>query len=525
MTRASTSWLLGIVLLALLSPAVALACKPAPQKSWTKQGANGRFTLALKVEKEGRPALVTLRKGRSGKVLWKQKVPYFYEGQALISASGHHVAVVETSGSVVIHGKDGKVVGTWAVMNHLTKAEQEQITQSSCGPMVVGDSSFKGEVLTLQVALEGVNRPTEKQPRGASFRVDPQTRRLLRESSRDEKSAAELLQKWKSNPQEPERGQLLAALLELSKVTQQPGALTALRAFWGQLILGKDTPGGERALAVAGLGYIGTDKELLNLLKLPDAELAAPLLEALLPRLPREAEAYALQLLEKRHPSEELRKRAAILLLDSPDKGAMRGYGLALLDPSGEVRMAALAQRATKPPTAVAFEQTLPLCEDPILKVRQAAVETLLGMTLTSDGSERRSITDALRRADTRGGLKPFPEGQVILGGLADLEGKRARALELYRRAVEELAELEEKRTKSSDELRIEALLQLALEAKKLGQKDEVSRRGHDVLAERQATSISICAPAPNRYALGEGSKACAKPRPASEVARQLLGR
>lgn len=441
MSRASTHWLLGVVLLAGLVPSMAFACKTGPQSAWTMRSANGRATLSMK------GSGLTLRNAR-GKVLWKQDVPYLYQSEAFISPSGHYVAAVKESGSVVIHGPKGKLVGRWSILDSLTQNEQSRLPESSCGRVAVGSASFKGEVLELRVGAE-------------LFHLDPQAGKLTRQLPRNAPKLPELIERWRSSLAGSERDQVLEALSVRALAANKPGALPELRSLWQELLTASGVQPAERAAAVQGLGAIGTDEEVRALSRYLGTELG-PLV---------------------------------------------------------------LATFDTRLPPAAVFELVLPLCQDPEAVVRRRAVGHLLSL-LESPGPERKTLLAALRSADTRGKLEPFPEGWIILGGLADLEGKHSRAIQLYSRGVTGMSSSgsPEARSTGSLELLFEALLQLAFEAKKQGKQDELVQRVHDVLSLPDAGETRVFAPKPNRYARAEASPE-GKGKSALEVARALTGR
>jgi len=529
MNRASTRWLPGLVLLACLGPALAFACSPAPQESWTKRSDNGRFTLSIKVPDSGRgrfvsgPVPLTLRNAR-GKVLWKQEVDYFYGGQALISPSGRYVASVHSGGLVVLYGPKGKRFGEWDLFASLTKLEQERIAMSTCGPMLVGGAAFKGEVLELEALTGGVNRPTENQPAGTLFLLAPETRKLTRVVPQNAPKVPELIERWRALPAGSERAAVLNELLSRAESAAKPGALPELRTLFQELTTQGHKPG-ERMAGIKGLGLIGTDEELRGLAALPEPELGVEFLTALDARLPREAETYALRVLEAPSPSEYLRETATAYLLGRKEDVVEKGLALALRDASPQVRRSALSALAKKPPSAAMFEQLLSFCQDADSEVRQHAVEHLLHM-LEARGPERLALLAVLRRADAEGKLAPFPEGWIILGGLADLEGKHPWALELYARGVKGLSSFLETRSRGTTELLFEGLLQLAIEAKKQNQQDALSRRVHDVLAIPNSQDFYVSAPKPTRYASAEAppdSRAPAERKSAMLVAKELL--
>lgn len=492
MSRASTHWLLGVVLLASLGPAMAFACKPEPQSSWTMRSANGRVTLSMK------GTGLTLRNAR-GKVLWKQDVPYFYQREAFISRSGRHVATVKDSGSAVIYGPKGKPLGTWSIRDALTKNEQSRLPESPCGPLVVGSAAFKGEVLELKVGTSGEKSSPLPIPDVAIFRLDPKAGKLTRRLPRNAPKLPELIQRWRSSPAGSERDEALEALSVRAIAANKPGALPELRSFWQEQLTAPGLQQEERAAAVRGLWRIGTDEEVRSLVTLLDTELGPLALEALNARLPRETEAHVSRILENPSSSEALRKFALSFLINK------------------------------RPPSAAVFGQLLSLCQDPEPAIRRSAVAHLLHQ-LESRGPERKVLLAALRRADTSGKLEPFPEGWIILGGLAELEGKHPRALQLYTRGVTGLSSSGSAETRSAGslELLFEALLQLAFEAKKQGKQDELSQRVHDVLSLPNAGDTQVSAPKPNRYARGEAApegKGAAERKSATAVARELTAR
>ncbi len=202
---------------------------------------------------------------------------------------------------------------------------------------------------------------------------------------------------------------------------------------------------------------------------------------------------------------------------------------LGLRDPSTSVRESVLLELARRPPSAVTFDQILPFSQDPEPAIRQRAVTHLLHL-LESRGPERKLLLATLQLADASGRLEPCPEGRIVLGGVADLEGRRLRALQLYAQGVKGLTSTEsaEMRSSGSLELLIEGLLQLAIEAKKQGKQNELSQRVHHVLSLPNAEGTQVSAPKPNRYARADAaasSTGAAGRRPATAVARELTGK
>jgi hypothetical protein len=525
MSRASTHWLLGLVLLASLGPTLAFACKPEPQSAWTMRSGNGRFTLSMNGTE------LALRKGRS-KVLWKQDVAYLSQKEVLISSSGRHVATVTQAGSIVIYGQKGKPLGKWNVLDGLTKSEQARLVESPCGPYPVTEATFKGEALEVAVAIKPI-RPAQGSwislPGAALLRIDPQTGRLTRKLFRHMMKPAAVIALWRSSPAGDQRDEALEELSVWSLATNKPGALPELRSFWRELLTAPESQQAERAAAVRGLWRIGTDEEVRSLTALLDTELSALVLEALCARLPQEAEPHASRILENPSSPEALRKLAVSFLINRKGLVAERGVALGLRDPSASVRESVLLELARRPPSASAFDQILPFCQDAEPSIRQRAVTHLLHL-VESRGPERKLLLATLQLSDTSGRLEPFPEGWIILGGVADLEGRRLRALQLYAKGVTGLtsAGSAETRSPGSFELLVEGLLQLALEAKKQGKQDELSQRVHHVLSLPNAEGTLVSAPRPNRYARADAtasSTGAAGRRPATAVARELTGK
>lgn len=522
MSRALPHWLLGVVLLVSLGPTLAFACKPEPPSPWTMRSGNGRFTLSMKGTE------LALRKGQS-KVLWKQDVAYLSQKEAFISSSGRHVATVTPAGSIVIYGQKGKPLGKWNVLEGLTQSEQARLPESPCGPQAVNDATFKGEVLEVAVALPPTRLTWFPIPDVALLRLDPQTGRLTRQLLRNTPKPSVAIERWKSNPAGSQRDEALEALSIWSLATNKPGALPELRSFWQELLTAPDLQQEERAAAVRGLWRIGTDEEVRSLTTLLDTELGALVFEMLCARLPQKAEPHASRILENPSSPEALRKLAVTFLINRKGQAAERGIALGLRDPSTSVRESVLLDLAKRPPSAATFDQILPFCQDAEPSIRQRAVTHLLHL-LESRGPERKLLLATLQLADASGRLEPFPEGRIILGGVADLQGRRLRALQLYAQGVTGLTSAGPAETRSSGslELLIEGLLQLALEAKKQGKQDELSQRVHHVLSLPNAEGTLVSAPKPNRYARGDAaasSTGAAGRRPATAVARELTGK
>jgi hypothetical protein len=524
--RWSTSWCWGVVLLALLGPAVALACRPEPQTAWKQATPDGRFELSMDAPANvyRGPFTLTLRDVRAQKVLWTRQLDsYAYSGNMIIAPNGQYVARAETfSETVVLFGPDGQERGRWSIAEQLKPSEQRMIAHTSCGREWLGERRFEGEVLVLEVLTGGVVPPIYEQPKGTVMRIDALTGKLTREAAPPERSTAELIQEWRSSDGKCCRYELERALLGRS-ADVGIGGDAELSRFWVELLT---TPQTEttHSQSMEGLSLVATDEELRKLARLPKGspERNEALLWVLERRLPDEAEAYALRALEGQWPTDLLRQRAVYFLSKRQPAVVAKALELALVDASGKVRDNALDVMAYPPVSAASIEKVFSFCDDRDEGVRKRAVESLRRMFDAVKGEERLAGFEVLRRMDAAGKLKLFPEGWLILGGVADTQGDRTQALELYKRGLKQLNAMEEERRKHSMELWLEATLQLAFQAKKEGNLAEVKRLARQVLADERGRRAYVCAPRPNEYADELCGRGTGKPT-ADYVARQLL--
>lgn len=197
----------------------------------------------------------------------------------------------------------------------------------------------------------------------------------------------------------------------------------------------------------------------------------------------------------------------------------MRPGGAPLLDEAED----ALIMLAQPPLRAKAVERALPFCLDGEARLRARAADSLLRLLQRMERPERERAMALLRGAQKRGQLAGCPEGYVILAGVADLKKKRAEALALYLEGVKALEALPKERQWPTAELRLEAKLQLAFEAKARGQADELKQWTEEVLGDAHKQTF-VCAPKPNGYAGGQLPDGCRSgPFTADHVARQLL--
>lgn len=526
--RCLKSWCRGIALLALLGPAVALACSPAPPTSWKKKSPGGRFELSLEARKGSftGPFPVALRDTRTRKVLWKHSLDnYVSSGDLHVAPSGHYVARAETfSETVILLGPDGNERGRWSLAEQLKPSELRRIPYTSCGRMWLGARRFEGDVLVLEVLTGGAVPPIYEQPKGTLMRIDARSGKLTREEPPPAQSTAELIQAWRSAPDERSRHEPTRELLGRS-ADVGVGGDAELSRFWQQLLTNPELPSSTHTAAVEGLRLVATDEELRQVARLPkgNPERNLELLQVLERRLPDEAETYAVRALQEQWPPDLLRQRAVVFLSKRQPVVARKGFTLALTDSAGKVREAALSQMADPPVLAVTVEQVLAFCEDPDDSVRWRVVESLRRMLDGVEKKERPAALEVLRRADTAGKLSCFPEGWVILGGVADLQGDRPRALELYSRGLKGLEALEVERRNHSRDLWLEATLQLAFEAKRQGNRSGAVRLARQVLADDRNGMEFVCAPRANKYAGEAGGRGCQTRLAAGNVAERLL--
>ncbi|MFY0579969.1 hypothetical protein ACN28S_42105 [Cystobacter fuscus] len=133
--------------------------------------------------------------------------------------------------------------------------------------------------------------------------------------------------------------------------------------------------------------------------------------------------------------------------------GAERALPLALRDPSVRVREYALGMLAQWPSRAKAVERALPFCQDGEERLRERAAESLRRLLRGVEGPER-----------------------------------------------EQALALPKERKWPTADLRLEAKLQLAIEAKAQGKAAELKKWAEEVLGDEHKQTF-VCAPRPNAYA------------------------
>jgi hypothetical protein len=517
----------GVLLsaLLLLLPEVALGCSLVGAQSWTKRTADRAFELSSRVGDDPHgPATLSLRDVRSGRMLWEHQLNNGpAERETLLSPTGSYVALTDSfSAEFTLYGTAGEPQKL-SLEPHLTAREKRKLPYSSCGQHWVREAHFEGELLVLDVPTGGMVPPMYAQPKGTAFRFDPKTRQLTRDAPAPEKSTAELLQAYRSASDPGQRKWLVQELADRS-LDVTAGGDAALSRFWQELLAAPETQPKLAALAVTGLGTVGTDEEVRALARLPagppDRDLG--ILQVLERRAPQEAEAFGLRVLEERRQPELLRTRAAVFLSGRDEAVAERAGSLALSDPSERVRELGLQALAREPLKAKAVERALPFCQAPEARLRVQAAESLRRILRSVKGTEREQALKMLSGARKRGQLTGFPEGYVILAGVADLEKRRSEALALYRQGVKELEALPIERKWASHDLRLEAKLQLAFEAKAKGQGAELRKWVEEVLGDEHKSTF-VCAPRPNEYAGTASPDTCSGRRTAESVARGLL--
>jgi hypothetical protein len=128
-------------LLALLA---ILACMPAPPQTKTFQGPGVELRqTALD------PVNITLELvAADGKTLWMKTGREFFVAAAF-SDDGKWVATRHES-KVRVYAATGEL-STYEVFEHITKAEESALAQSSCGPLWFAGLSFEGRALAVLV--------------------------------------------------------------------------------------------------------------------------------------------------------------------------------------------------------------------------------------------------------------------------------------------------------------------------------------------------------------------------------------
>ncbi|WNG50285.1 HEAT repeat domain-containing protein [Archangium minus] len=528
-----------VVALVLLGPAVVRACLRKMPTSWEMESQEGRFELLLETMQVGassRPSL-TLRDRRAGKVVWQRGLEHGVERQSvLLSPDGRYLALVDAlSSEVSILGPNGAESGRWSLDAHLTEGERRKLHSTLCGSWWIGSPRFEGNVLTLVVPMElPPSHPEAPYPGpvpGIRFRIDPTSGHVSREEPFPEMNIEALLQEYGKTIWDDKRREIVRGLAAFSQRTRR-GSNPELRRFWLELVRDSRTNVDVWRQALEGLSAIGTDEEIrglfASLLQAGNAS-ADPLspgaLMLLERRFPEEAVRQSVRVLTERPPSipfDSLRVYAVFTLGQRPGSEIDKALRHALRDPAPLVRASALYQVSQRMTLLQGIELALPFLEDSEEVVQYRAASVLCDLLRRAKGSDRSAALELLRRAEAGGKLARFPEGLILLAAVADRAGDRARALALYGRGLEAMADIPEQRGWKTYSVRLEAKLQLALEAKAQGRKEEVQRLAREVLEDR-SRNVEVCAPAPNVYLPFGRPDACAAQKTAAAVAAELL--
>ncbi|PTL84022.1 hypothetical protein DAT35_11245 [Vitiosangium sp. GDMCC 1.1324] len=529
-----------VVALALLGPSVTLACTRIAPESWSMESQDGRFEISLETMQRGKfsSPLLTLRDRRAGKVVWQSALSHGVEKRdVLLSPSGRYLALVDSrSSEVSIFGPNGVLSGQWLLDTHVTEEERRKLPEMLCGSWWSTSPAFEGDVLTLVVPTElppGHPEPPYAGPvPGIRLRIDPVTGQVSRDRPLPEMNTEALLQEFRNTRGKDERIRIAWALQGVSQRSPR-GSNPALRSFWLELLRERnpDLEWELRNIALEGLSAIGTDEEIHGLLVLPPQS----------PRVSVEALPEILMLLDRRSPEEAARLSVRVLMESAPSipLDFLRAYAVftlgqrpgpevdkalqrALRDPAPGIRASALYQVSQRVTPLQGVELALPFLEDSEEGVQYRAAYVLCELLRRAKGSDWRAALELLRRAEAAGKLARFPEGLILLGAVADKEGDRARAVALYSRGLEAMTAIPEQRGWKTYSVRLEAKLQLALEAKARGRQDEARRLAREVLEDRTRIT-EVCAPAPNVFLPFGRPEACAAQKTAADVAVELL--
>jgi tetratricopeptide (TPR) repeat protein len=525
-----------LVVLVLLGPAAALACLRVWPQSWAQESQDGRFEMILETVPTG-PAsqlpdhLLTLRDRRAGKVVWQSGLPHgVARNGVLLSPGGRYLALVDAlSSEVRILGPNGTTHGRWSLQDQLTDGERRKLGLSACGAWWISSPRFEGDVLTLVVPTDVppglADSPSPGPVQGIRFRIDPATGRVSRDRPLPEKSTKVLIHVFRSARGRSERIQSARVLRGLSQRLPR-GDNPELRRFWLELLRESETPlewelGTE---AMEGLSALGTDEDVRSLLPLlsQDREVSDHVLALLDRRFPEEAVHQAVRALEERAPRAYPLVHAVSLLRQRPGAEIDKALRHALGHPSAGVRANALYQLSQRVAPREAIELALSFLDDPETLLHYRAAYVLCDLLRRVKGPDRLVALELLRRAEDGGKLARFPEGVILLAAVADKVGDRARALALYSRGLTAMVDIPEQRGWNTYSVRLEAKLQLALEARAQGRQDEARRLAREVLEDRSG-NVEVCAPAANVYLPFGRPEACVPQRTAREVAVELL--
>jgi hypothetical protein len=517
-------WFLMLAVLVLVGPGVALACSVSEPAPWTKRTPDGRFEVALAITRKEAPrrdVRLSLRDRRSAAVLWTISIEDVVPAEdVLLTPDGSATLVIKRGREkFMLYGSHGESLGSWPLENVLSRSEFDRINVDRCvGKLWGQEPQVEGAGFSLVVRLRA---PVGRLPdaRDITFRISAQGR-MEREPALLIKDPKDLIKMYRGEVSPLESLRLAEELWGASR-EERSKVPYELPRFWLEVLADSSTPRSVLPIAVDALGSVGTDSDLKALSRLPpgEPERDARILQVLQRRLPEEAGAYAIHVLEPPHPSPHVRAAALEHLIGA--RGTAEKLGRTFLQRDEVLReLRDLSALGSELGVLESFWQVLPFCEHPSPRSRALAMRTLSHL-LHNAGLESSVLLDipAMAVNTLRGGC---PEVLIILGAVAQRNEDTALASRLYGFGVAGLEDLTPEQRQGSQEVFLEGKLRLAALAKAAKDWSELGRLTREVIAD-PARITPVCGPAFAPYPPEPVPAACARRRPAEAVARKLL--
>jgi hypothetical protein len=540
MSRRSWSWCWAVALLVCLGPLATAHsttirigynryCVREVGDSWEKKSSDGRFKLLLGMTRsDPRMAPVyELKLFRGSKpvsnMIFKDLVtkPYTW-----IAPDGRYVVLLRPTGELVLVNSEGQQRQSWDLRKHLSVAEKDRLPKDFCQEERWAQNvRFTGDTFEMEVPPTEVLGNSREPLKPFILRIDLKAERFEREGVVLNGGDAELVQSYMKAEAPEERLRFADELLGRSQIREYLKS-RELNAFWNGLLRTPELkPKVLHRMAVEAVAAYGLESEVRGLARLPGEieERDIAVLDVLERRFPDDAGEYALRLLETPHSSQAVRERALKFLFKSRTAEDM-AVGFALSDSSRELRRSALPSLREKPFTPQRFQQVLEFCDDPDPSAQYGVTWFALRTPGKVEEAQRKEMLEAMRAAEPRWALGQCPEVSLAMGALREKEGNRGQALELYTRGLRGLEQVKKTTMTVSAQLRVDAMLQLGLEAEKRGERAEAERYARAVLADpsrREPVCIERAITDAVPWTMGD----CLPNRNAEKAARELLKR
>jgi len=541
MSRRSWSWCWAVALLWCLGPPVTAHsrtfkidyshrhCVRQLGQGWEKKSPDGRFKLHLTMKQGGpsMPLVYDLMLLRGTKPVWNVVFKDLVaEPYTWLSPDGRYVVLMRPDAQLVAVDAAGQMRRGWEVREHLSPAEKERLPKDLCQDVRWSHNArFIGNTFELQVPPTQVLGDSREPFKSSVLRLDLKAERLEREDIALNGEDAELIQDFTKTEAPEVRLRFADELLGRSQIRERLKS-RELTAFWHKLLQTPELkPKVLHRLAVEAVAAYGIESEVRPLTRLPGEiqERDIAVLDVLKRRSFDDAGEYAVRLLDTRHSSEAVRRRALNMLLESPAAREI-ALGFALSDPSKDLRRLALHYLTQKPFTAQRFQQVLGFCEDLDPWVQSKVMNFALHTPGVVEEAQRKELLDAMRRSEQRFAVGQCPDVSLAVGLLCEKEGNRGQALDLYTRGLRGLEERKSVETAAAAHLRVDAMLQLGLEAEKRGERAEAEKYARALLAD-PSRRLPVCEGPPIFYGVPWITGDCLPGRWAEWGARALLKR